>query len=376
MLYQDLGPYSDWVAGAKAAHALFPSLPPGTTAQRIVRQVLDFSIGDEKPQALTIDAQWQTPRVIGEEISWSVGYGPRTRAWLLRPRHAPGRRLPAIVALHDHGGFKYYGKEKIADGPGGPAPFLQAFRRVFYGGRAYANALAEQGFVVLVPDVFLWGSRRFPLSAMPLWIRAKALQHHRKTFPVTRAAIRRYNQAAAEHEHVVEKYCTLLGTTLAAMVSYEDRVAVNYLCSRDDVAAQRIGCVGLSGGGCRAALLQATCNHIHATVIVGMMSRYQPMVDTHVKYHTWMFWPPGLSRVGDWPDLAACRAPSPLMVQYASRDELFSLSGMRAAHQVLRQHYRSAAAAQNYVGRFFPVPHCFDLRMQALAFAWLRSHLG
>ncbi len=376
MTYQDLGPYSDWVAAAESAYALFPPLRPGIAAQRTVRQLLDFSIGTEEPQAPTIDGQWQTPRVIGEEISWSVGYGPRTRVYLLRPRHAPARRLPAVVALHDHGAFKYYGKEKIADGPGGEAPFLKAFRRQFYGQRAYANALAEQGFAVLVPDVFLWGSRRFPLSAMPLPARARTTEHRRKAGPVTRGEIQAYNQAAGEHEHVVEKYCALLGTTLAAVVSYEDRVAVNYLRSRDDVAAQRIGCVGLSGGGCRAALLQATCNHIRATVIVGMMSRYKPLVNAHVKCHTWMFWPPGLSRVGDWPDLAACRAPSPLMVQYASRDELFPLAGMRAAHQVLRQHYHRAGAAKNYVGRFFPVHHSFDLRMQAVAFTWLRLQLG
>lgn len=375
MTYHDLGSYSDWVAAAESAHALFPRLKPGKAAQRMVRALLDFSIGDEQPQTATIDRQWSTPQIIGEEISWSVGYGPRTRAWLLRPRHAPDRRLPAVVALHDHGAFKYYGKEKIADGPDGTAPFVAALRREFYGGRAFANALAEQGFAVLVPDVFLWGSRRFALSSMPAWARPGKMGREYENGPVTRAKIEAYNQAANEHEHVVEKCCTLLGTTLAAVVGYEDRVAINYLRSRDDVDAKRIGCVGLSGGGCRAALLQATCKDIRAAVIVAMMSRYKPLLDAHVKYHTWMLWPPGLSRVGDWPDVAACRAPSPLMVQYASRDPLFPLAAMRGAHQVLREHYRRVGSAKNYVGRFFPVPHCFDRKMQKVAFAWLRAEL-
>ena len=45
-------------------------------------------------------------------------------------------------------------------------PVLNDFRKLPYGGRAYANALAREGFVVLVHDVFLWGSRRFPLDTM------------------------------------------------------------------------------------------------------------------------------------------------------------------------------------------------------------------
>jgi dienelactone hydrolase len=37
-------------------------------------------------------------------VSWSVGYGPRTFAYLLRPV-GPNKPLPGVVALHDHGGF-------------------------------------------------------------------------------------------------------------------------------------------------------------------------------------------------------------------------------------------------------------------------------
>ena len=61
----------------------------------------------------------------------------------------------------------------------------------------------------------------------------------------------RYNGAAYLHEHLISKYCTLLGSSLAAVIAYEDRVGLNYLLSREDVDAGRIGCVGLSGGGLR-----------------------------------------------------------------------------------------------------------------------------
>jgi dienelactone hydrolase len=282
-----------------------------------------------------------------------------------------------VVALHDHGGFKFYGKEKIADGPQDPPEVIEAFREGAYEGRAWANALAKEGFLVLVPDTFLWGSRKFPLETMPPGIQMNAeviAKRDQSAYrPVNQVIL--YNYAAAEHEHLVAKYCNLLGTSLAGVVCREDRIAVNYLLSRPEVDPARVGCAGLSGGGNRAALLQATHSSIRAAVIVGLMSTYVATLDHNVFSHTWMLFPPYLARFGDWPDLAACRAPSPLLVQYDLDDELFTQEGMRAAHDKLTRHYTSAGHPQAYTGQFYPGPHKFDLEMQAAAFGWLKGKL-
>ncbi|MGW2220906.1 hypothetical protein ACWCSD_38465 [Nonomuraea sp. NPDC001684] len=89
--------------------------------------------------------------------------------------------------------------------------------------------------------------------------------------------------------------------------------------------------------------------------------------------HTWMFYPPGLSRLGDWPDLVAARAPAPLMVQYALRDDLFPQAGMRRAHARIGERYRDAPG--RYEAVFAPSPHCFDVPMQERAFDWLAREL-
>lgn len=383
--YQHLGSFSDWVAKAREARPLFPLARPGAETQRRVREALGFFFAQEEPQDVRVERRWRRDGLVGEAVSWSVGYGPRTEAWVLKPEGAAGR-LPGVVALHDHGGFKFYGKEKIAEGPEEPPLVLKNFRAVYYGGRAFANALAREGFVVLVPDTFLWGSRRFPLETMPedlrvigdaLWARWK--DEGEKAAIGTEAMpeeIARYNANSGLHEHLVEKYCALLGTTLAGVIAYEDRVAVNYLAARDDVLPERIGCVGLSGGGLRSTLLQATCDRIQAAVVVGLMTTYEGLLDHNVVSHTWMLYPTGWARQGDWPDLAACRAPSPLMVQYDLEDELFTVEGMRAADRRLADHYRSVGHPENYVGEFYPGPHKFDLEMQASAFAWLKRWLA
>jgi len=371
--YQHLGVFSDWVQAAREQQPLFPAAAPGRETQQRVREVLGFSNRSETPRGVQIEQRWQRDGVSGEEVSWSVGYGPRTHAFVLKPTEAT-QPLPGIVALFDHGGFKFYGKEKIVDGPADPPPVLVEYHERLYGGRAYANVLAQAGFVVLVPDVFLWGSRKFPFEAMPDPVRDVSATLLKASPPAetTPAEIAQYNIAAYHHEHWISKYCNVLGTSLAGMVSYEDRVATNYLLSRADVIPDRIGCIGLSGGGGRAALLNATHDHIGATAIVGLMSTYEGLLD-HNMSHTWIIFPFGWARHGDWPDLAACRAPSPLLVQYDLDDELFTGQGMRDADARLKAHYASVGNPQAYVGQFYPGPHKFDREMQTAAFAWFKQ---
>ena len=292
---------------------------------------------------------------------------------MLKPADADGP-LPGMVALHDHSDFKYYGKEKIADGPQGPLPVLDNLRQDMYGGRAYANALARQGFVVLVHDVFLWGSRRFPYDTM-MEMMGPTTSAILQADVDSMAEIERYNLASNFHEHWVSKYCAVLGTNLAGIVSFEDRVALNYLLTRADVDSERIGCIGLSGGGNRAALLTATHNSIRAAAIVGLMTTYPALLD-HNMSHTWMLFPFGWARHGDWPDIAASRAPLPLLVQYDLQDHLFTEEGMRDAHARLQSHYASAGRPDAYTGQFYPGPHKFDLEMQAAAFDWLRQQFS
>jgi dienelactone hydrolase len=369
--YQHLGVFSDWVAAAQEKQSLFPVATPGPETQALIRDALGFCHEHENPLQVKVESSWEKDGVMGEEVSWSVGFGPRTHAYVLKPANAKGP-LPGVVALHDHSDFKFYGKEKIADGPQETLAVLSDFRKIPYGGRAYANALAREGFVVLVHDVLLWGSRRFPLDTMLEMMGSKTAD----LLGMRQASneIDFYNNAAYFHEHWVSKYCTILGTNMAGVVAFEDRVALNYLLSRADVDTERIGCIGLSGGGNRAALLNATHDSIRATVIIGLMTTYPALLD-HNMSHTWMLFPFGWSRHGDWPDIAASRAPQPLLVQYDLQDDLFTEPGMREAHARLQGHYASAGKPSAYTGQFYPGPHKFDLEMQSAAFGWLKEQL-
>ncbi|WP_084960426.1 dienelactone hydrolase family protein [Thermoactinospora rubra] len=341
-----LGAFAGLVDIATRQRGLFPD--PGPAFREQAREAI--GVLDLQATGVKVERTWTDGDLAGEELSWSVGFGPRTRAYLLRPRDHAGP-LPGVVALHCHSGMKWHGKEKIADGPEPPSPEVRGLRERIYGGRAYANALARRGFAVLAHDVFAWGSRRFEPIA-----------------PTTPGA---YDEAASAHEYVLAKYCTLLGTSFAGVVAAEDLAAAAYLRSRPDVTS--VACLGLSGGGLRAAMLGAFDPRITAVVVAAMLSSSRDMLDGHVENHTWMLYPPGLSRLGDWPDLAAARAPAPLMVQYATGDHLFPESGMRRAHGRVAEHYRDAPGA--YEGVFVDAPHSFTVPMQERAFDWLARWL-
>ena len=227
----------------------------GSATIKALRDSLGFCAGPETPLQVRLEGQWQQDGLLGEELSWWVGYGPRTHAFFLRPEGASGP-LPAVLALHDHDGFKWFGKEKIAQGPGEPPEILQRYWTRYYGGRAWANALARQGFAVLVHDTFLWGSRRFQWEEMPeqVHLAADAMLEKYPPEDGTPLEIARYHLAAGEHEHVVEKYLHLLGTCLAGAVAA--RIA---LPSITCFHGPRLTRYGLAVWGCRAAATAPPC---------------------------------------------------------------------------------------------------------------------
>jgi hypothetical protein len=83
-----------------------------------------------------------------ERVTFRTTPEIRVPAYVLIPKHA---KLPApgIVALHDHGGFYLWGKEKLIALPGEHAT-LTEFKKQYYGGMSIADELARQGHLVVM----------------------------------------------------------------------------------------------------------------------------------------------------------------------------------------------------------------------------------
>ncbi len=330
-----------------------------------------------------------------EELSWQLPYGPRTEACLLKPKNARGR-LPGFLALHDHGGNKYFGRRKIVRTDAPLHPAIAAHQQDYYGGVGWANEIARRGFAVLVHDMFAFGSRRILAADLPAHVVDRLMSPPESVRELTPDDLQRtdadtridvpasepaeridlYNAFAGQHESVVAKSLFCAGLTWPGVTVAEDMAALEYLASRPDVDAKRIGCGGLSGGGLRTVLLAGLDDRIRAAVCAGFMTTWRDFLFSTSYTHTWMIYVPGLPPLMDFPELLGLRAPLPSFVLATTEDPLFTLEETRRALRILEETYRKAGAPEALETGIFEGPHKFDLPMQAQAFSFVERHLG
>ncbi|WP_313902431.1 acetylesterase [Arthrobacter sp. KBS0703] len=319
--------------------------------------------------------------VTTSRVSWQLGFGPRTRAWFLRPAGASGR-LPGVLALHCHAGIKSVGAERLL--PAGTSPATSAadtaagqtrtdFQRQFYAGRSFAAGLASQDFAVLAHDAFSWGSRRFELGTPP-WRTSAVVEGHKalwRAAGVVPSEAEEYDAAAAAHEDTVAKAAGVLGTSFAGMVAHDDLAALRVLAGLPGVDPGRLGTAGFSGGGGRSLMLAALSPLVRACVVSCMMTTYRSLFPAYLDAHSWLLHTPGLPRLGEFPELAGRSAANRFLVQYALADELFPENGMRDADATLR----AQLAPGRYTGSFWPGGHAFSAGMQDEAAGFLAESL-
>ncbi|WP_437206746.1 dienelactone hydrolase family protein [Planctomicrobium sp. SH664] len=336
--------------------------------QRTLERLNPVSMGGVPD--VRIDSHSEFDGLQVEHLSWQLPGGPRTEAVLLKPAGAK-EPLPGILGLHDHGGNKFLGWRKIVIDSDQPWPIQKIHQQRSYEGVAWANEIAKRGYVVLVHDVFPFGSRRIRVADVQQRIRRDAQDPQ----PDDLDGIVKYNQFAREHEHMIEKSLLCAGTTFPGVFLPEDQRALDVLCARPDVDASRVGCAGLSGGGLRTVYLGGMDDRLRCAIAVGFMSTWQDFLLYKCVNHTWMTYAPLLPNDLDFPEILGLRAPLATMVLSCTEDPLYSPAEMQRADEMLKEVFRRARAPEQYRGLFHAGGHKFDLAMQADAFAWFDQHL-
>ncbi|WP_242435694.1 acetylxylan esterase [Microbacterium sp. AISO3] len=361
-------------SGPLAGYADWPAYLERTTPHRPGDErgdALARALGVRRPSAadIRVEHTWSNDGVDGSELSWQLPYGPRTRAWLLRPAGIRSA-LPGLLALHCHGGVRSVGAEQLVETDRHPHPTAARLRRDVYDGRAPANDLARDGFAVLAHDTFSWGSRAFDLTGptprLAEHIAAReALWRERGEDP---SAADRFDAISTLHEDSLAKAAGMLGSSLAGAVASDDLAALAVLAELPGVDPARLGTFGLSGGGGRAVLAAALDRRISATVVTCMMATFASLVPAEIDTHSWLLHSPGIRSAGDWPELARPGRGQSVLVQYGRYDPLFPAAGMQAADAAL-------AGSAGYAGSFHDAGHVSSAAMQDEARAFLADRL-
>jgi dienelactone hydrolase len=314
---------------------------------------------------VTVQKQYEYDGLHIEELVWQLPYGRPTEAIVLKPLNAKGP-LPGILAFHDHGGNKYFGTRKITRTSDQQHPLMKSHQEDYYENHAWANEIAKRGYVVLVSDAFPFASRRVMLKDVPERFR-NGLDDQDPEAP---DHIKAYNDWASNHESIMAKSLFSAGTTWPGVFFAEDQKALDILCARKDVDANRIGCGGLSGGGMRTVFMGGLDPRIKCAVPVGFMTTWNDFVLNKSFTHTWMTYVPILPNELDFPEILGLRAPLPTLVLNDSEDGLYTLPEMKKADHILQEVYEKTKAKDKYRCSYYPGPHKFDAKMQAEAFEW------
>ena len=271
--------------------------------------------------------------------------------------------VPAVVALHDHGGFYYWGKEKLVETEG-EHPMLTAYRQKYYDGVSFPVSLAQRGYAVIVIDMFYHGERRLILDEDL----ENGTNDRSKLEP--EETIRKINDRAVTSEEIVFRNILHSGFTWGGVLAWDDIRTVDYLQTRREVDPDRIACAGLSNGGWRAVFLAGLDPRIKAACVVGWMTSLRNLIPHYEVYTVPSGMVPGLLEYMDYPDVASLTMPNPLLVVHGRQDSLFPPDGVKAAIDNLRGCYQAIGNPERFDTMFFDGPHKFPLQAQQKMMDW------
>ncbi|HYV38736.1 MAG TPA: acetylxylan esterase [Gemmataceae bacterium] len=188
----------------------------------------------------------------------------------------------------------------------------------------------------------------------------------------------RFNLVCGEHA-VLGNPLYLLGTNLARYRIVDGIRAIDYLASLPEVDAERIGCVGNSGGGTLTAYISALDPRVKAAAIGcyitnlprRMGNRIQADPDADPEQDIFGFVGEGIDHAG----LLALRAPRPTLVASAQLD-FFPIEGARESFAEAKKLYQIAGAPERITMVEAAEKHGLSLPLRKAIYAFFDTWLA
>lgn len=165
------------------------------------------------------------------------------------------------------------------------------------------------------------------------------------------------------------------GYTPAGTEVWNAMRALDYLESRDDVDAGKLGVTGLSGGGAMSWFLGAADERVKVVVPVCQSGSIERMAvdratDGHCDCAFWINY-----RRWCWPDLGALIAPRAFMIASGSEDVLWRPAGYRDAAHRIRHQYNTLGAGDRFDLVEDLSPHGYTPKLRQAIFTFFNTHL-
>jgi dienelactone hydrolase len=165
------------------------------------------------------------------------------------------------------------------------------------------------------------------------------------------------------------------GYTPAGVEAWNGIRALDYLVSRPDVDADKLGITGRSGGGAYSWWVAALDDRIKVAVpTAGITTLRNHVIDGAVEGHCDCMFMVN-TRSWDYDRVAALLAPRPLLIANTDKDTIFPLDGVVSVYNSVRRLYKSLGAEAKIGLQIAEGPHKDTQSLNVGAFAWFERFL-
>jgi dienelactone hydrolase/lysophospholipase L1-like esterase len=303
-----------------------------------VREIVVQSLGEmperPKPSARLITREIH-PHFTLESLTIPNGLDGEMTAYFFAPHNSKGKR-PAVLWLHSS---SYDRNQLLWRGHnGGDEPL----------GETYAKA----GYAVLAPDAAWYGGR------------------------ATKGPSGSSESGRAAQDGLF-KYHLWMGRTLWGMFVRDDQVALDYLCTRSEIDAKRIGATGISMGSTRSWWLAALDERSSCAVGVACLTRYQNLIaHGQLRQHGIYYFTFGLLKHFDSEAVISLIAPKPFLALTGDLDAGSPADGVLEIEKRASKTYAAVGAKDHFASILYKdVGHVYTAQMRKEMLAWFEKHL-
>lgn len=252
--------------------------------------------------------------------------GEPVRAYIVRPKAAPGHRLPVIFCHHQHAQQFHLGKREVIGRRGDPS-------------QAYACILARKGYLTFAPD-------------------AKCFEE------------RMISGVEVERSEVFEFSRLLcLGKSLQWQFLVDIKNGISCINSIPDADSSRIGFMGHSLGGQEALFASAVDPRITVAVSSCGLSSYKAIFRHKIPHNLGLF-VPSFSNTHDLDFLFRFIAPRPFLILAGRHDGEFPYEGVVDIFSKARALYGKRRSSENIKLISFDTGHELSNDMMREASRW------
>lgn len=167
----------------------------------------------------------------------------------------------------------------------------------------------------------------------------------------------------------------ITGSSQARYMIWDGIRAVDYLLSRKEVDASRIGITGRSGGGTQSAYIAAFDDRIKAAAPECYITSFTRLLQSIGPQDAEQNFFHGISKGLDHADLLLIRAPKPALMITTTRD-MFSIQGARETATEVSRIYRAYGNEENFGMVEDDAPHASTKKNREAMYAFFQKHLN